>query len=167
MTKKRLWVTALFTFQYNMGARLDDASKEYTTGLMDNPIADQALIAPQAQMCWSKNIAEERDAPKQILLGAMNSKYCVLLKLGCYLEHWTGNCTNEFTEFLFGFDGLNDPKLIKRKALRLMKIVLQDDRFDETVEGSTRKKGTHSLRKLACYRASLMGMVGEFINIWF
>ena len=91
---------------------------------MDNPIADQALIAPLAQMCWSKNINEERDAPKQILLGAMNPKYCVLLKLGCYLEHWTGSNTNDFTKFLFGIDGLNDPKLIKRKALRLMKIVL-------------------------------------------
>ena len=150
-----------------MGAHLDDASKEYKTGLMDNPVLDQALIAPLAQMCWSKNINKELDAPKQILLGAMNPKYCVLLKLGCYLEHWMGNNTNDFTEFLFGIDGLNCPKLIKRKASWLMKLVLNNDRFDEVVNSLTGKKGTHSLRKLACYQALLMGMVGEFINIWF
>ena len=70
-----------------MGARLDDASKEYTTGLMDNPVLDQALIVPLAQMRWSKNLNEERGAPKYFLLGAGNSRYCSILKLGCYLEH--------------------------------------------------------------------------------
>ena len=30
-------------------------------------------------MCWSKNVQEERDAPDQILLGAMDLCYCVLV----------------------------------------------------------------------------------------
>jgi hypothetical protein len=41
-----------------------------------------------AKMCWSKNVLEERDAPDQIVIGAMDRRYCILLALGIYLEAW-------------------------------------------------------------------------------
>jgi hypothetical protein len=34
------------------------------------------------------NVLEERDAPGQIVIGAMDRRYCILLALGIYLEAW-------------------------------------------------------------------------------
>ena len=38
------------------------------------------------RMAWSKNVMGERDAPRQVLMGAMEPKYCVLLNLALWLE---------------------------------------------------------------------------------
>ena len=38
-------------------------------------------------MGWSKNITEERESPEQVLLGAMDPNYCVLLALAIHLKH--------------------------------------------------------------------------------
>ena len=37
---------------------------------------------------WSKNIYEERDSPKQIMTGARNIFYCILLGLGIFFDAW-------------------------------------------------------------------------------
>ena len=40
------------------------------------------------QLRWSKNVQEERDCPKQVVVGCMNAKYCPLLALSLFLEKW-------------------------------------------------------------------------------
>ena len=58
--------------------------------------------------------------------------------------------------FLFGIDGLNNPKSIKKKASDTMKSVLKDPNFHIVLDD---KKGTHSMRKFAAeqlYRKSQM-----------
>jgi hypothetical protein len=67
-----------------------------------------------ATMCWSKNILDEQDAPDQILLGAMDWWYCVLLELALWLE-----IDEETSPFLFGIDGIDDPVALKKKPLIL------------------------------------------------
>ena len=59
----------------------------------------------QSKMGWSKNVVEECDAPDQVLVGAMDPSYCVLLALGVHLEHSIMNGhLNNVTEdgLLFG-----------------------------------------------------------------
>ena len=64
------------------------------------------------QLCWSKNVNEERDAPNQILIGASHPIYCVLLGLATWLEYHLASGENAGCQFLFGIEGLNDAKKI-------------------------------------------------------
>ena len=69
-----------------MVARIDDSTAHFKKeDLKQHRQFDFAL---QAQMCWSKNVLEEHeDAPAdQILLGSMDTCYCILLAIGIYLE---------------------------------------------------------------------------------
>ena len=54
-----------------------------------------------SQVRWSKNITEERDSPKQILIGSYNEKLCVLLNLAIYLELY-GEMENINNSFIYG-----------------------------------------------------------------
>ena len=80
---RRFLVTTEMKFQFVMVARLDDACNFKKENLKRNVQFPFALLC---QMCWSKNVLEERDAPDQILLGASDRNYCILLALGIYSE---------------------------------------------------------------------------------
>ena len=41
----------------------------------------------KSKMRWSKNFLEERESPGQIIIGSLDSNYCVVLVLALYLEH--------------------------------------------------------------------------------
>jgi len=43
-------------------------------------------FACQTKLNWSKNVWDEHDCPFQIILGAMNHTFCMLLSLAIYLE---------------------------------------------------------------------------------
>ena len=94
---------AFHIFQYNVIARLDDTAHLLIENLRVNNEFPSSLMV---KLGWSKNVHEERDAPFQILLGAMNPSYCVLLSFAIFLEYWfathlglTPNCP-----FVFGLD---------------------------------------------------------------
>jgi hypothetical protein len=53
-------------------------------------------------MSWSKNVLEERDGPDQFVIGAMDTRYCILLSLGIYLEVWWTSGAGAENQFLFG-----------------------------------------------------------------
>ena len=53
---------------------------------------------------------DEQDVPDQILLGAMDQQYFVLLGLAVWLE------LGDESPFLFGIDGINNPDAIKKMA---------------------------------------------------
>jgi hypothetical protein len=44
---------------------------------------NQAL---SVKLVWTKTCLEEQDAPSQMLLGAMNHYFCVLINVGLWLE---------------------------------------------------------------------------------
>ena len=84
---KRYVAPAFHIYQFNMITRLDDTSHVKHENIKSHPDYDFALLG---QMCWSKNVNEERDAPDQIMFGANDPKYCVLLALAVHLEVWFG-----------------------------------------------------------------------------
>lgn len=73
---KKYMVPAYCKVQFTMVARLDDTCQIEEQDLKPNPQFPFSLLC---RMCWSKNVLEERDASDQILLGAMDQRYCVLL----------------------------------------------------------------------------------------
>jgi hypothetical protein len=78
----KLGIPALFKFSLSMIARLNDSFRLKKTNLKLS--SRNSTIT--AKLSWSKNVREERDCPNQILLGADNSRYCVLLGLGLHIK---------------------------------------------------------------------------------
>ena len=77
-------LSAYFIFQYNMIERVDDIEKIMWSEL--SPCVDFDFIL-KARMCWSKNVQEERDAPEQVIFGAMDPAFCAQLALAIHIEH--------------------------------------------------------------------------------
>jgi len=95
---QRYTAAAYFIFQFNLIARLDDVMHfryQDLTPSLEHP------FAIKSKMCWSKNVLEERDAPDQMLMGAKDPTFCVLLALGLHLVHniVVGNVNEEGSLF--------------------------------------------------------------------
>jgi hypothetical protein len=70
MIKKKFMVSNAARFQYYaMVTRIDGTTHFKEADLKPNLRFDFALLA---QMCWSKNVMQERNAPDQIMLGSMD-----------------------------------------------------------------------------------------------
>ena len=96
-----------------MIARIDDVAKFMMDELKPNPDYNFTLLA---RLCWSKNIYEERLTPNQILLGANDPKYCVLLALSIHLETWIGRSTGCLSPYLFALYGTT-PEFTKKTSI--------------------------------------------------
>ncbi len=59
------------------------------------------ILTLLCQLCWSKNVQEERDMPFQILLGSADNCYCILLTLGLYLELWIASREGLHSQHVF------------------------------------------------------------------
>ena len=133
-----------------MVARLDDTCRIEEQDLKPNPAFPFTLLC---KMCWSKNVQEERDAPDQILLGAMDRQYCILLGLGIFLEIWCEAEVGLANPYLFGNTG--DPKTTKSYVRSVLKkSIWGSPEFVPQAEGPL---GTHSLCKYASTRARRCG----------
>ena len=77
-TIRRYSMSAYFIFQYNITGRIDDVAHMYLVNVKINPDFPFTLLV---HIVWSKNILDERASPDQILLGANDPTYCVLLAL--------------------------------------------------------------------------------------
>jgi hypothetical protein len=66
----------MFKFKFHMVAQLDDTACLKKMDIKPCPEFPFGLLY---QLCWSKNVREEQDTPNQILLGAMDPHYCILL----------------------------------------------------------------------------------------
>jgi hypothetical protein len=108
------------------------------------------------RIAWSKNVREERDAPQQILLGAMESRYRILLNLAIYMEVWCDLGHGLGRRFLFSNDNDDDaPVRVKNAFSRILNAkVFKNTNFKSLRDGQT---GTHSLRKLASTFAARNG----------
>ena len=116
------------------------------------------------QLCWSKNVNEERDAPSQILIGACHPAYCVLLGLACWLEYHLSQGDDAGTDFLFGFEELNNAKRINDRARTLVNNIINAESFDEVMEAIEELKGLHLIRKIAATRVKKCGCTKDKIN---
>ena len=75
-------IPAMMKLQFHIIGRADDLSNLETEDLWQHD--KFKAFALQTKVSWSKNVLEERVCPDQILLGAMDSDFCILLSLGCY-----------------------------------------------------------------------------------
>ena len=155
----RLFVSTIFRLQMAMIGRIDDTAKLLSENLKENQQHPRYSIL--CQLCWSKNVNEERDAPDQILLGAQNTSYCVLIALFTWLEYFVSQGHMNNTNFAFGINGQTDPVLIKEKAASFMKTILNDEGFSNMLVG---KRGTHSIRKMATTRSRRHGCLKDEVD---
>ena len=98
MRRQRL--VAVLVTQWQLIGRIDDMMKMKYNNLAHNI---QHNFTVFAQLRWSKNITEEREAPQQILLGSMDERVCVLVNLGIFLELQSES--QHYTVDDFVFDG--------------------------------------------------------------
>ena len=134
---------ALTSFQLSMIGRLDDCSKFRLPELLSYAAYPDWCIT--GKLNWSKNVVDERDCPHQVLIGAMDTRYDVLLNLGLWLKYHFELNPGE-NEFVFGYSGLDDPIRIKERLARQLKEILLSDSFMCARAGLL---GTHSVRKMA------------------
>jgi hypothetical protein len=70
-------------FQIHLIAHIDDVANVFAEELCVHPHFGFALAVC---LRWTKNCLDERQAPSQIVLGAMDSDCCVLIALSIYLQ---------------------------------------------------------------------------------
>ena len=80
---EKIHYSTMMKFQFHIIGRNDDICHLETRDLSSHDRFDFAL---RTKVSWSKNVMEERDCPDQIMLGANDTDFCVLLALAIYLE---------------------------------------------------------------------------------
>ena len=92
-----LWqygMSALINFQFHVIGRIDD-----TTQVLIDHLRVHDLFSN-----WSKNVGDERDAPWQIILGSMDTTYCVLVSLAIWMEmNMHANASAGVLPYVFSF----------------------------------------------------------------
>ena len=140
-------IPALTKFQFHMISRIDDSTLFFASHL--KPHDNYPDFCLKARLNWAKNVNEEREAPYQTIIGAMNQQYCVLIALGIWLEaslnsfNWAATSPYVFS---FKNDHLIPDGALKSKAhtqSTLRTVFNTHDDFAET------KLGSHSVRKYA------------------
>lgn len=162
-----LFAGAFFRFQLHMAARGDDTAKARLGDMQ--PFHQYLNYGITMKLCWSKNVTEERDVPTQLLVGAMDYRYCVLTSTALWLEHHFHLNPHE-NEYMFSVYGVHPDQFqidmegevnpekeqalkeeacvdyIKTQAYELLKEYFADTDFVPVDDGL---KGIHSIRKLA------------------
>jgi hypothetical protein len=147
--------------QYNLIARLDDISRLELDDLQQH---DQFPFALACKICWSKNVREERDSPRQILLGAGDKDFCALLALSVYLE---SRPIRSEGNFLFT-DGVGEKVATQLKA-RVRSILdrdaLKTEDFKNVNTNTRMPLGTHSFRKFPATYARLNNCTRDDVDV--
>lgn len=140
--KRRYLIPTVCKFQFALIARIDDTCNFKEVDLKPNPQFRRFSLL--SRISWSKNIREERDAPDQILLGAMDTRYCILLSLGIYLELWCELGLGLTYPYLFG---TGNPENTKKLIANILKKDIWGETGTEIRTSANGLLGTHSLRK--------------------
>jgi hypothetical protein len=139
--KERYMIPTICKFQFHLNARLDDTCHMKYDFIKPCP---QFPFAVLCNVGWSKNVHEERDCPDQLMMGAMDPHYCILLTLAIYLEMWLGSGDALLNPFMFGDYGV-DPKTTKTWVRKVINDKVFDT--DDFRRAQVGKIGTHSVRK--------------------
>jgi hypothetical protein len=134
---------AFHMFQYNMIARVDDTAHLKKEDVRTHPDFNYTLLA---RMSWAKNVHEERDAPDQILFGAMNPLYCCLLSLAVHFETWFSSPqgSTPTNDFVFGIGGEHETRGPSGTRATIYSILTKDVFDHEEFRMVTAGKiGTH------------------------
>ena len=131
-------------FQFHMIARLDDVAHVKFSTIEGNA---RYPSFPKITIEWSKNIKTENRKETQLILGADDPDFCVLLALATHIES-SAACSNNSSPFVFSLHGVGDsiPGTTKSAVYAALKTVFQSASFKAEREGLL---GSHSLRKCA------------------
>jgi hypothetical protein len=152
----RYGMSAMINFQFHVIGRSDD-----TTQVLINHIRvhDSFPNCLKTKLNWSKNVRDERDAPWQIILGAMDTTYCVLVSTAVWLEmNLRTNPSAMLSPYLFCFcDDVSIPtggqkskdiaqNIFGQKIFKMDEFASRD--VDDNLASSS-LLGSHSIRKYA------------------
>jgi hypothetical protein len=134
----------MLKIQFHIIGRTDDITNLETNDLRSHD--KFGSFALQTKVSWSKNVMEERDCPDQIILGADDVDFCVLLSFGCYLEsRLTGH---QQGRFLFGDSNDNEePDRINARYCGVLRQCWNRPDFQELLAQIRGSLGSHSNRK--------------------
>ncbi|KAI2509856.1 hypothetical protein MHU86_4567 [Fragilaria crotonensis] len=158
---RKYMIPAACKFQFAMIGRVDDVCHFKEVDLNVNPLLPSSLVA---RIRWSKNVMEERNSPRQMIFGSMDTRYCVLLSLGIYyLEVWCEAGDGLGSPYLFGCS--DDPDRNKAFIANKLKRHIWDatnDAGNSMLEASN-LLGTHSLRKFSTSYAMRNGCPKDYV----
>ena len=151
--EERYGVAGFFKFQYNLIARSDCISKMKYSSLLPN-LSHPKFIT--AKISWSKTVKRDKAIPQQIVMGAIDSKYCALIGLAIHMECFRSKFGGPHGDFLFALAGVETgvPAASKTRARDGLKSALRNPNF--VLEGEN-MLGTHSVRKFATSYARWCG----------
>jgi hypothetical protein len=135
-----------------MIARVDDASQFLRQNLeRHHHFPGMAL---KCRLTWSKNVMDERAAPWQTLLGAMDPAYCVFVNLAIWLETSLSTVQHAWhSPYVFAFSPDHKvPGVGDRSKAQVLGILQECELFHANNEhGGSQQPigGTHSFRKFA------------------
>jgi hypothetical protein len=161
---QRYGISALVNFQFHMIARVDDSTQVVLEHIR---VHDNFPHALKTRLNWSKNVQDERDAPWQIVLGALNPVYCVLCSLGLWLEiNIKMHPPAMDSPYVFCFtDDNRIPEGGQKAKARIQKILTKMFKLEEfkTDDGEAKSLllGSHSIRKYAATFARRCGVTKD------
>jgi hypothetical protein len=157
----RYGLYALTNFQFHLLARIDDTTQVLVENIR---VHDSFCNALKTRLNWSKNVTEERDAPWQIILGSMDTVFCVLASLSLWMElNLRCNPNASLSPYVFGFcDNNSIPsggKKSKETAHNMFSKIFKVEAFTGIKGGGIAAEGvgSHSIRKFAATHARRLG----------
>jgi hypothetical protein len=81
-------IPTIMKYQYHLIARSDYIAHFKIEDLSGHKDQRFQFMAFQVKVRWSKAVLDERQCPPQILLGADDTDFCLLLALAVSLEYW-------------------------------------------------------------------------------
>ena len=155
--------TAMLKQQFHLIGRSDDIANLETQGLKNHPDFD---FAASMEVRWSKNVLEERDCPPQILLGANDPDYCVLLAHVIYLEPWCSHGCGRHSKYLYCDDRhAGSPHKVKVNYQKRCRACFNHPEYLEVSRLIDGPCGTHSVRKFPSSWARKNGCSTDDIEI--
>lgn len=152
-------------WQYHLICRIDDVVHFEREDPRGHPDFDFAL---RTRVRWSKNVMEERRCPDQILLGSMDSEYCLLLQLGIWLEESVRRYPQAKYLFCCDDDRPSAPNKLKANHRNnLERHVWKKEEFQDLQDEDDDDKGIgcHSYRKYPSNEARRRGALPDEIEI--
>jgi hypothetical protein len=137
-------VPTMLKLQFHIIGRANDISNLETADLRSHEKFPS--FALQLAVSWSKNVLDERSCPDKILLGAMDTDFCVLLALGSYLETFLSKRPQGTHRFLFGDSNQDDePIRINERYQRVLRELWQHQQMKTLSAQVKGGLGSHSV----------------------
>jgi hypothetical protein len=116
MYKLSVCLPTILKFQLHMIARMDNTAH---VKISDVHVHSKFEFALTVRLRWTKIFLEERDAPEKIILGAMDSDYCLVVTLSIYIQYFFKFTNAAQSQYLL-CDTDEDPFSVKSQVSNLL-----------------------------------------------